>query len=253
MRREWLPIRRRRPAAPVYEDLPLSGRAGCPGPRRPGRGDRLRHFVPGAEISALAARLSLSATPTTPKNQLARIQPHRRRLTPVMGPCEIALGTQYDDGPEWQHEMFPRKELWPGRGERRHEVSADGRHLVPLGADRASRHRHPRRRPPVLGAASMRRAPATSSARLQITQESMTRCRRACAIIWSAASSRRWRRSRRSTISKGWDGRGVLPRPGEIRTKRVYDAPAKSDGFRVLVDRVWPRGVSRRKPPSISG
>lgn len=34
---------------------------------------------------------------------------------------------------------------------------------------------------------------------------------------------------------------------GEIRTKRVYDAPAKSDGFRVLVDRVWPRGVSKEK------
>ncbi len=34
---------------------------------------------------------------------------------------------------------------------------------------------------------------------------------------------------------------------GEIRTKRVYDAPAKADGFRVLVDRVWPRGVSKEK------
>ena len=33
----------------------------------------------------------------------------------------------------------------------------------------------------------------------------------------------------------------------EIRIKRVYDAPAKSDGFRVLVDRVWPRGVSKEK------
>lgn len=32
----------------------------------------------------------------------------------------------------------------------------------------------------------------------------------------------------------------------EVRIKRVYEAPEKSDGFRVLVDRVWPRGV--RKP-----
>jgi uncharacterized protein YeaO (DUF488 family) len=32
-----------------------------------------------------------------------------------------------------------------------------------------------------------------------------------------------------------------------ITIKRVYDAPAKSDGFRVLVDRVWPRGVSKEK------
>ncbi len=27
--------------------------------------------------------------------------------------------------------------------------------------------------------------------------------------------------------------------------KRAYDKPAKSDGFRVLVDRLWPRGVSK--------
>ncbi len=30
-----------------------------------------------------------------------------------------------------------------------------------------------------------------------------------------------------------------------IRIKRAYDPPAKSDGFRVLVDRVWPRGVTK--------
>jgi uncharacterized protein YeaO (DUF488 family) len=32
---------------------------------------------------------------------------------------------------------------------------------------------------------------------------------------------------------------------GDIRIKRIYDPPARSDGFRVLVDRVWPRGVSK--------
>jgi uncharacterized protein YeaO (DUF488 family) len=31
----------------------------------------------------------------------------------------------------------------------------------------------------------------------------------------------------------------------QIRLRRAYDAPARSDGHRVLVDRVWPRGVSR--------
>ncbi len=31
----------------------------------------------------------------------------------------------------------------------------------------------------------------------------------------------------------------------EIHVKRVYDAPAASDGRRVLVDRIWPRGVSK--------
>lgn len=30
-----------------------------------------------------------------------------------------------------------------------------------------------------------------------------------------------------------------------IMTKRIYDAPASSDGARVLVDRLWPRGVRR--------
>ncbi len=31
----------------------------------------------------------------------------------------------------------------------------------------------------------------------------------------------------------------------KIRVKRVYEAPASSDGFRVLVDRLWPRGLSK--------
>ncbi len=30
-----------------------------------------------------------------------------------------------------------------------------------------------------------------------------------------------------------------------FRVKRVYDPPARSDGRRVLVDRMWPRGLSR--------
>lgn len=34
---------------------------------------------------------------------------------------------------------------------------------------------------------------------------------------------------------------------GQIRTKRVYDGSTQSDGFRVLVDRVWPRGVTRQR------
>jgi uncharacterized protein YeaO (DUF488 family) len=31
----------------------------------------------------------------------------------------------------------------------------------------------------------------------------------------------------------------------EILVKRVYEPAAKSDGFRVLVDRLWPRGISK--------
>lgn len=30
-----------------------------------------------------------------------------------------------------------------------------------------------------------------------------------------------------------------------VRVKRVYEQPADADGYRVLVDRLWPRGVSR--------
>lgn len=32
-----------------------------------------------------------------------------------------------------------------------------------------------------------------------------------------------------------------------IRTRRVYEAPKKSDGLRILVDRLWPRGISKRR------
>ena len=32
-----------------------------------------------------------------------------------------------------------------------------------------------------------------------------------------------------------------------LRIKRVYEAPAKEDGTRVLVDRIWPRGLSKQE------
>jgi len=32
-----------------------------------------------------------------------------------------------------------------------------------------------------------------------------------------------------------------------IRLKRVYDPPEKADGARVLVDRLWPRGLARAR------
>lgn len=30
-----------------------------------------------------------------------------------------------------------------------------------------------------------------------------------------------------------------------FKTKRIYEAPADDDGYRVLVDRLWPRGISK--------
>jgi uncharacterized protein YeaO (DUF488 family) len=32
-----------------------------------------------------------------------------------------------------------------------------------------------------------------------------------------------------------------------IRTKRVYDPPAPDDGSRILVDRIWPRGLTKQR------
>ncbi|OJV76460.1 MAG: MarR family transcriptional regulator [Cellulomonas sp. 73-92] len=32
-----------------------------------------------------------------------------------------------------------------------------------------------------------------------------------------------------------------------FRIKRVYDHPAPEDGFRVLVDRLWPRGLTKER------
>ena len=32
-----------------------------------------------------------------------------------------------------------------------------------------------------------------------------------------------------------------------ITIKRIYDPPSKDDGYRVLVDRLWPRGMSKEK------
>ncbi|HWT34524.1 MAG TPA: DUF488 family protein [Microbacterium sp.] len=32
-----------------------------------------------------------------------------------------------------------------------------------------------------------------------------------------------------------------------IRLARIYDAPTAADGYRVLVDRLWPRGVSKER------
>lgn len=32
---------------------------------------------------------------------------------------------------------------------------------------------------------------------------------------------------------------------GKIQLKRIYDPPSPTDGQRVLVDRIWPRGISK--------
>lgn len=32
-----------------------------------------------------------------------------------------------------------------------------------------------------------------------------------------------------------------------VRIKRIYDPPEQGDGYRVLIDHIWPRGVSRER------
>jgi uncharacterized protein YeaO (DUF488 family) len=32
-----------------------------------------------------------------------------------------------------------------------------------------------------------------------------------------------------------------------IKIKRVYDPPAKEDGYRILIDRLWPRGLTKER------
>lgn len=34
---------------------------------------------------------------------------------------------------------------------------------------------------------------------------------------------------------------------GRVQIKRIYEPAARSDGFRVLVDRLWPRGISKER------
>lgn len=32
-----------------------------------------------------------------------------------------------------------------------------------------------------------------------------------------------------------------------LHIKRIYEDPAREDGYRVLVDRIWPRGISKQR------
>jgi len=38
-----------------------------------------------------------------------------------------------------------------------------------------------------------------------------------------------------------------VPGTTVVRVKRIYDPPKKDDGVRVLVDRLWPRGLVKDK------
>ncbi len=38
-----------------------------------------------------------------------------------------------------------------------------------------------------------------------------------------------------------------------IQCKRVYEQATSKDGYRILVDRLWPRGIKRPTSPVMSG
>jgi uncharacterized protein YeaO (DUF488 family) len=40
---------------------------------------------------------------------------------------------------------------------------------------------------------------------------------------------------------------GPKRRPASIAIKRAYDRPSQQDGLRILIDRLWPRGLSKAK------
>ena len=33
----------------------------------------------------------------------------------------------------------------------------------------------------------------------------------------------------------------------ELKLERIYTKPADLDGYRILIDRIWPRGISKEK------
>ncbi len=71
-------------------------------------------------------------------------------VTEDMGPFEIAPGTQYDDGREWKHEMFPEKDLWPRfaeRGVRKFPQMGDISARSALTIHRGTKHDSPIARP----------------------------------------------------------------------------------------------------------
>lgn len=35
----------------------------------------------------------------------------------------------------------------------------------------------------------------------------------------------------------------------KLQCKRIYEPANETDGFRILVDRLWPRGIKKRKSP----
>jgi Phytanoyl-CoA dioxygenase (PhyH) len=71
-------------------------------------------------------------------------------VTEDMGPFEIAIGTQWDDGREWNAEMFPEESLWPRyekRAVRKYPKMGDVSCRSALTVHRGTQHDSPIARP----------------------------------------------------------------------------------------------------------
>jgi hypothetical protein len=71
-------------------------------------------------------------------------------VTEDMGPFEIAVGTQWDDGREWKHEMFPPKDEYPrfaAVGQRKFPKRGDISCRTALTIHRGTEHLSPVSRP----------------------------------------------------------------------------------------------------------
>jgi uncharacterized protein YeaO (DUF488 family) len=54
--------------------------------------------------------------------------------------------------------------------------------------------------------------------------------------------------SERLELQDRWQGGGkIMTTKRDVRVGRAYDEPTGEDGARVLVDRIWPRGLSKEK------
>lgn len=86
-----------------------------------------------------------------------------------------------------------------------------------------------------------------------LVNDHTTDCFRYNSHSTSLLSGHKVGRPRAKSVSIPNSSLGSNPRPTrrsppfshEIQIKRVYDVPAKADGTRVLVDRLWPRGLSK--------
>ena len=95
-------------------------------------------------------------------------------VTEDMGPFEIAVGTQWDDGRDWKHEMFPPKEIWgryAERGVRKFPQMGDISCRTALTIHRGTAHASPIARPVLVLGVDASDTEHLDFQRMQLTRE----------------------------------------------------------------------------------